>query len=170
VDDVEWQYPWVIPLVGEILLLLGVALGLRYLYRRYKYNALGAYYRWIRNPLNKYLVHPVRRARTRRKGNAMAKWRKGYVADLLYGHIFQDWHDGKITKHEATQVAKLLGKEWKDLLPGNKDRRAIARRLEKNKEYEIGPKNPIPGPKPGENVIPIREGLGSKYLSRKKSA
>lgn len=156
---------------GATLVVCGAALGIRSIYRRWlKYHLLGLWYKGVRNPLNRYLVHPLRRWKNRREGIQMAKWRKSYVADLIYGHILDDLHAEKINAIEAKRICHILGEEYKDLLPRKFHSGAIKNHLRKNKTHEVGPVKPIPGPKPGEAVVVEYNGIGSKYLSRKKVA
>jgi hypothetical protein len=104
----------------------------------------------------------------------MAKWRKGHLANAFYETIHREIEAGRLSKQQGKQLQSQLAKFFglDDLARIKTHDDAIRRKLLLNKEYEIGPKGPIPGGKPGEDIVPIYkfEGLGSKFLKRKGAA
>ena len=104
----------------------------------------------------------------------MAKWRKGHLANAFYETIHREIEAGRLSKQQGKQLQSQLAKffDLDDLARIKTHDDAIKRKLLLNKEYEIGPKNPIPGGKPGEDVVSMYkfEGLGSKFLNKKGAA
>ena len=100
----------------------------------------------------------------------MAKWKKGHLADVLLNVLYEEAEAGRISKQEFRRLQTDMGKffDLPDLIRRKTDKKAVAARLKANKEHTIGPKGIIPGGKPGENIVPLYEGLGHKYLSTKK--
>ena len=104
----------------------------------------------------------------------MAKWRKGHLANAFYETIHREIESGRLSAQQGKRLQSEMSKFFglPDLARIKTHADAIRHRLELNKEYTIGPTKPIPGPMPGENVVPIYkfEGLGAKFLKRKGTA
>lgn len=102
----------------------------------------------------------------------MAKWKKELVADIFYDGLTKACDDHLLSKHDKRRLMKQIAEFFgiADLKRANNHPEAIRKKIKDNREHKTGPKGEIPGGKPGENVIPLYQGLGHKYLSRKKSA
>lgn len=104
----------------------------------------------------------------------MAKWRKGHLANAFYETIHREIEAGRLSKQQGKQLqsklATFFGLDDLSRIKTHDD--AIKHRLMLNNMHEIGPAQAKPawGGKPGENVVPQYEQLGSKFLSRKKVA
>ncbi len=158
--------------------LCGIAMGVRYIWLGWFRDPLiKLYNRIIRNPITR-LMGPLRARLSRRAANTlrekMAKWRKGHLANAFYETIHREIEAGRLSKQQGKQLQSQLAKFFglDDLARIRTHDDAIKHRLMLNKEYEIGPKNPIPGGKPGEDIVPEYkfEGLGSKFLNKKGAA
>jgi len=110
----------------------------------------------------------------------MAKWRKGHLANAFYETIHREIEAGRLSPQQGkqlqSQMAKFFGVD--DLARIKTHADAIKHRLLLNKEYEIGPKGPIPGDdtldsKGNVSVYVPKykfEGLGAKFLKKKGTA
>jgi hypothetical protein len=105
----------------------------------------------------------------------MAKWKKGYLADILAEALFKAAEEGKISRQVARQlsieVGKLFGLE--DLLPRRHNPKAVQHRIRKNLAImgkQLVLSNPkIPGGIAKSGEVPLVEGLGFDFLAKRKA-
>ncbi len=178
----------VIAILILFTLLCGIAVGtavsIWYVWSAwFRSPLLKLWNRIVRNPTTR-LLGPLRRAWTRRAANTlrdnMAKWRKGHLANAFYETIHREIEAGRLSPQQGkqlqSQMAKFFGVD--DLARIKTHADAIKHRLLLNKEYEIGPKGPIPGDdtldsKGNVSVYVPKykfEGLGAKFLKKKGTA
>jgi len=174
----EWAYdnPDVILLVGTGLVLCGIALAIRHIWRRWlKGGTTKVYHKVLRNPV-RWLLRPFNRLHRRwseqNLGIKMAKWKKELIANIFYEGLTQACDEHLISKHDKRRLMKELAHffDIADLKKPNNHKEALKKKILENREFQIGPKGEIPGGKPGENVVPLYKGLGEEYLSRKKAS
>ena len=178
-QTVSWLIDYMVEIawfIVLILLLCGIAMGIRYLWRRWIKNGIN----WTHNKLIykpwMYLTRPVRRLHRRYseriQGKKMAKWKRGHLADVFLNVLYEEAEAGRISKQEFRRLQNEMGKFFNlpDLIRRKTNKQELKARLLANKEHTIGPKGVIPGGKPGKNVVPLYEGLGHKYLSQKKQS
>ena len=103
----------------------------------------------------------------------MAKWRKGRYANKFYMAIHELIDEGVCSPQQGkqlqAQMAKFFGLD--DLARIKTHQDAVKHRLMLNKIHEVGPaqEHPAWGGKPGEDIVPQYEVLGSKFLKRRKA-
>lgn len=167
--------------IGWTLLLCGIALGVRYCWRRWlKKPVRKAWNKLVRNPIH-WLLRPIYRAHGRwsRKNlrAKMAKWKEEVVASILYDGLTKACDDGIINKHVKRRLIKDLAVflNLKDLKKPNYHPAATKRKMEmlkvvmKERRGKIaGPKGPLGGEHTGQVYIPEYQGLGHKFLGRRK--
>lgn len=187
-----WEYSWTVsswamdnPVVvfgfATTLLLCGMALGVRHVYRRLPENWMRKLYnRVIRNPWSHFTA-PFKRVHRRwsekNKGKTMAKWKKGHLADVVQEAFFTAHEKGIISRQEYKQLILEVGHVFglDDLLPRKNNIDAVRNRIKKNceqmeKELALIPKDRIiPGGKPGENTVPEYTDLGSSFIAKMKA-
>lgn len=174
-SNFAFDNPGVIAGASIGLLLCGTAMGLRIIWRKPKSKLRYVYNRVIRNPVSRFFG-PVRRlhARWSRRNQRvqMAKWEKGHIADAFQNVLDQLCEDKKISRQKKRRLQGQLAVFFNlpDLARKKNHPHAVAERLKANEVSKHGPAKPIPGPKPGEDVVPLYKGLGNDYLSRKKVA
>ena len=166
--------------IGLVLLLCGTAMGIRYIWQRWiRWPARGLYNRLIRNPIS-WLLKPARRLHRRysERGQRaqMAKWKKGHLADVFFNALLIELTEHRISAGEFRRLKSGIAKffDLPDLVSKKTHPDAIKRQNEMTKrrlreEKLAGPTKIVPGGKPGENVIPIYEGLGAKFLKRRSA-
>ena len=180
-DWIRLAQDWAVPVIAlsiVFLSLCGITMGVRYIWRMlFHKRFIYLWHRLVRNPLS-WLLQPLRRAHSRwsnrNQREKMAKWRKGHLANAFYETIHREIEAGRLSAQQGKQLQDKLGQFFglDDLRRIKTHADAIRHKLLLNKEYEIGPKNPIPGGKPGEDIVPVYkfEGLGSKFLNKKGAA
>ena len=107
----------------------------------------------------------------------MAKWKKEVVANIFYDGLTQACDEHLISKHDKRRLMKELASFFgiTDLKRPNNHQQALKKKILENREFEIGPKGPIPGSDTLDSkgrvsvYIPEHkfEGLGAKFLGRK---
>lgn len=162
--------------VATGLLLCGTAMGARYIYRRIPEKGIRKVYnRVVRNPWSK-LARPFRRFHRkwseRNQRIKMAKWKKGHLTDAFLNAIDNEYLEGRLSRQERRRLQNQIATffELPDLARKSTHPSAVERRIKANKTSKTGPVKEIPGPRPGENTVPMYEGLGHGYLDRKKAA
>lgn len=177
----QWaiDYPGIVLSFASALLLCGMALGIRHIYRRMpEKTGRKLYNRVIRNPWSK-VTGPFRRLHHRwsmqNQGKQMAKWKKGHLADVVQEAFWAAHKKGIISRQEYKQLVMEVGTMFglDDLLPRKGNIGAVKARIEANcakMEKELALCNPkIPGGKPGENTSPVFEDLGSSFIAKMKA-
>ena len=91
-----------ITLIGLILLLCGIVMGVRYIWKRWlKQGITWTYNRAMYKPWM-YLTRPARRLHQRYSERnlrkKMAKWKKGHLADVLLNVLYEEAEAGRISK------------------------------------------------------------------------
>lgn len=175
------EYPGWVFMLAVALILCGMGLGIRYIYRRMPEKLFRKIYnRVVRNPWSRFTA-PFRRMHRRwseqHQGKKMAKWKKGHLADVVQEAFFTAHEKGIISRQEYKQLVLEVGKIFglDDLLPRKNNIAAIRQRVKVNcekiaKENALLPtKREIPGGKPGENTVPQYTDLGSSFIARMKA-
>lgn len=176
VQNYAFDNPGVIFGTSIGLLLCGTAMGLRIIWRRPENKLRGVFNRYIRNPVSRKLLGPVRRFHrrwsARNQRAKMAKWRDSRIADEFEDALFKLCEEKVISRQQKRRLANKLAEFFglPDLARRKTHPDVLAARLKANNTSKFGPVKPIPGPKPGENTIPLYQGLGGGYLDRKKAA
>lgn len=192
VAAVNWVIAYkaeVITFIGLTLTLCGMALGIRYLWQRHIQKVFERFVSWptrkvynkvVRNPVS-WALRPFRRLHRRWSEKnlraTMAKWKKEIVAEIFYDSLSKACEEHLISKTHKRRLMKELA-EFFDIAALKRTSihpEAVKRRNEMvkariKKESAIGPEGVIPGGKPGENTIPLYQGLGHKFLARRKQA
>lgn len=167
--------------IGLTLLLCGMAMGIRYIWQRYfrqrllpvKDAGYWLYKKLLRNPWQQF-SRPIRkfhrRWSERNQRAKMAKFEERIIADKILDVLYEEVEAGRISKGRFRRLQTEMGNFFNipDLCRRKLHPEAI--KAMRAKEKLAGPKNKIPGGKPGENVVPIYQGLGHKYLSKKGAA
>lgn len=175
VQNYAFDNPGVIFGASVGLLLCGTAMGLRIVWRKPNNKLRYAYNRVIRNPASRFFG-PVRRLHarwSRRNQRAkMAKWRDSRIADEFEDALFRLCEEKIISRQQKRRLANKLAEFFglPDLARRKTHPDVLAARIKANDTSKFGPVKPIPGPKPGEDVVPLYKGLGGGYLDRKKAA
>jgi len=180
-NAVDWIYlyqPEITLLTGLILLLCGMTMGVRYLWRYYFSQQLKDMGYWVyktllRNPWQ-WLSRPFRRLHRRWSEKnlraKMAKFEERIIADKILDVLYDEVEAGRISKARFRRMQTEMGNFFNipDLCRRKLHPEAIKNM--RKKEKLAGPKGKIPGGKPGEDVIPLYEALGHKYLKKKGAA
>ncbi len=173
-----WAYdnPDIILFIGIGLVLCGIALAIRHIWRRWlKIGTTKVYYKVLRNPV-RWFLRPINRLHRQWSeqslGIKMAKWRKGHLSNAFYETIHREIEEGRMSKQQGKRLQAELAKFFglRELARIKTHPHALKEKLLKNEEFKIGPKqkNPTWGGKPGEDIVPQYNGLGEGYLSKKK--
>lgn len=159
---------------GLVLLLCGIAMGLRYIWlHHFKDEGYWLYKKLLRNPWQ-MVTRPFRRMHRRWSEQnlrvKMAKFEERIIADKILDVLYDEVEAGRISKARFRRLQTQMGEFFgiHDLCRRKLHPKAIEAYMKKVKL--AGPKSKLPGGKPGENVVPIYEGLGHKYLKKKKGA
>ena len=103
----------------------------------------------------------------------MAKWKKEVVADIFYDGLTKACDEHLISKHHKRKLIKEIAVffDIHALKLPVKHKDAIRKKIMDNTNHEAGPAQAKPawGGKPGEDVVPQYEVLGSKFLKRRKA-
>ncbi len=178
-----WAYenPEIIYGLGVAAIACGVvALVLRAMWRNWLRDLIRPWYwRLIQRPMHRVLG-PVRRLHRRwserNMEKRMAKWKAGMLADIIGDALLEANIAGVISDQEYRKYMEKAGKALglNDLVRIKNHKLAIKHRVTTNDTHKHGPKQPNPawGAKPGVDVVPQYEALGSRFLSRhlKKTA
>jgi hypothetical protein len=183
-SEVDWVGNTIL-FVGLTLLLCGIAMGVRYIWRRLHTQRVKDTYYWVyktllRNPWQ-MLSRPFRRLHRRWSEKnlraKMAKFEERIIADKILDVLYDEVEAGRISKGRFRRLQTQMGEFFNisDLCRRKLHPEAIkAMRAKEKLKGPTGNKNnpspKIPGGKPGENVIPLYEGLGHKYLSKKQAS
>ena len=101
--------PDIILFIGIGLVLCGMALAIRYLWRRWlRIGTTKVYYKVLKNPV-RWLLRPInryhRRCSDRNLGIKMAKWRKGHLANAFYEAIHMEIEEGRLSRQHVQRLA-----------------------------------------------------------------
>jgi hypothetical protein len=180
VDGIRlWAYdnPDIIYGIGVAAIACGiVAFLVRALWRRWLRD-IGRlwYWKFLQRPYHR-VTAPVRRLHRRwserNMEKKMAKWKAGTLADIVGDALLEANLSGIISDQEYRKYMEKMGKVLglTDLVRIRNSKLAIAHRIRNNDTAKHGPKpgSYIPGGKPGEDIVPQWEGLGSKALAKLK--
>lgn len=149
-----------------------VALMLRAVWKRWlRSRLMPVYWLLVQRPMQR-ILNPIRRLHrrwsVRNQEKRMAKWKAGALADIVGDALLEANIVGVISDREYRAYMQKAGKALglPDLVRISNHKLAIAHRVKNNDTSKHGPKGPLPGGKPGEDVVPHYEGLGDRFLKR----
>lgn len=187
----QWAYdnPDIVYGIGGAIVACGVvALILRGLWRRWLRDLIRPlYWRLIQRPYHR-VTGPIRRLHRRwserNMEKKMGKWKAGALADIVGDALLEANVVGVISDQEYRAYMQKAGKALglPDLVRISNNKLAIAHRVKSNAEkMKLAEKNedgkhvtikgtkaPIPGGKPGEDIVPHFKAIGEGLLARLK--